>query len=167
MYTSCIHILMSASPSWILAVSESVIVLTAAARPGAPCRWHSAAGRPDFGVSPGNREIPWYSMGTLGHRAGLLLKSEMLLMIWGPLCHLSILILCLSNVYSCHCMFTPLLSDHLWVFFPRWMICPCRFLEKIQLPMVQIWPVEVKTPCGSMQTSPAHKADFAIGTGQN
>ena len=24
-------------------------------------------------------------------------------------------------------MFTPLLSDHLWVFFPRWMICPCRF----------------------------------------
>mmetsp|Transcript_3593 Transcript_3593/g.7614 ORF Transcript_3593/g.7614 Transcript_3593/m.7614 type:complete len:215 (-) Transcript_3593:8-652(-) len=27
-------------------------VLTAAARPGAPCRWHSAAGRPDFGVSP-------------------------------------------------------------------------------------------------------------------
>ena len=27
-------------------------------------------------------------------------------------------------------MFTPLLSDHLWVFFPRWMICPCRFGEK-------------------------------------
>ena len=27
--------------------------LMAAARPAAPCRWHSAAGQPDFGVSPG------------------------------------------------------------------------------------------------------------------
>ena len=112
----------SASPSWILAVSESVIVcvlgeilsnsqffwpLNIAAPDGsrkarravplALCSWAARLRR--FAWKSGN------SMGTLGHRAGLLPKSEMLLMIWGPFCHLSYVYEMFIHAIAClpHC----------------------------------------------------------------
>ena len=124
--------------------------------PLALCSWAARLRR--FAWKSGN------SMDTLGHRAGLLPKSEMLLMIWGPFCHLSYVYQMFIHAIAClpHCYLIIFECS----FHDEWS-AHVDLGEKMQLPMVQIWPVEVKTPCGSMQTSTAHKADFAIGTCQN